>query len=72
VSNTLQVYIKGLQENKLSTVSILNADGVVLKTIYTSSINQSLQLNVASLATGIFTIKIISGDKIMYKQFVKM
>lgn len=70
--STLQIYTKGLQLNKPSTISVISAAGVVMKTIRTNSSNQVVPLDVSSLASGVYTIKVISGDKILYKPFVKL
>jgi len=34
--------------------------------------NSTTQLDVSSLVSGVYTIKIVSGGSIVYKQFVKM
>ncbi len=70
--STLQVYTKGLQLNKPSTISVISASGVVMKTIQSNASNKVAQLDVSSMVSGVYTIKVVSGDKVMYKQFVKL
>ena len=71
-SSVLQISTNGLQLNKPSTLSVISAAGVVMKTIQLNSLNKTLQLDVSSLVSGVYTLKIASGDKVMYKQFVKL
>jgi len=70
--SSLQIYTKGLQQNKPSTISVISASGVVVKTINSSTLKQTVQLDVSSLVRGVYTVKVISGDKVTYKQFVKL
>jgi len=70
-TNIVNIFTKGLQQNKTATISIISVSGIVLKTMQTISSTQT-QLNISTLAKGVYTIKIISGDKILYKQFVKL
>ena len=70
VHNTLHVSING-QQNKTSELYILSASGVVIKNIH--SLNSTeVPLDISSLVNGVYFIKIISGDKVMYKRFVKL
>ena len=69
-TNIVNIFTSGLQQNKPATMSIISISGIVLKTM---KISKSLtQLNVSSLTAGVYTIKIVSADKIMHKQFVKL
>ncbi len=70
-TNIVQVYTKGLQQDKPTTISVISASGVIMKTVQLNSLIQT-QLNISSLAKGVYTIKIVSGDKVMHKQFVKL
>jgi len=70
-TNIVNIYTKGLQQNKQAIISIISASGIVMKTMQTNSSTQT-QINVSTLAKGMYTIKIISGDKVLYKQFVKL
>ena len=69
-TNIANIYVNGLQQNKPATISIISLSGIVLKTMQIS--NAATQLNISSLAGGVYTIKIASGDKVLYKQFVKL
>ena len=70
VRNTLQIFTKGSQ-NKSSTISVISVSGVVLKTIQPTS-NQRMQMDVSSLRPGVYFLKVLCGDKVLYKQFVKL
>ena len=70
--NTLQVYMKGLQPGKQSTISVISASGIIMKTIQSNNSNKVVQLDVASLVSGVYTVKVVSGDKVVYKHFVKL
>ncbi len=69
--NTLQIYTKGLQLNKPSTISVISASGVIMRTMHLN-LKTVVQLDVSSMVSGVYTIKVVSGDKVMYKQFVKL
>lgn len=69
---TLIIYPQGLPQNKQSGISIVSASGVVMKTIQSNSSNRSVQVDVSSLASGLYTIKVTCGDKVMNKQFIKL
>ena len=69
-SNNVNIYTSGLRQNKPATLSIISASGIALKTMLIS--NAATQLDVSSLASGVYMINIVSGDKILYKQFVKL
>lgn len=71
-TNVLNISAYGLQENKKSMISVLSVSGMVLKTIQSNALNKNVKLNVSSLSAGVYFIKVINGDKILYKQFVKM
>ncbi len=71
-SNILQVSTSGLQQNKPSTISIISASGVLMKTIQSNASDKVVQLDVSSMVSGVYTIKVVNGDKVMFKQFVKM
>jgi hypothetical protein len=55
-----------------STISVMSSTGVLLKTIQSNASNKVVQLDVSSLASGVYTIKVINGGKVAYKQFVKL
>ncbi|WP_018616888.1 Ig-like domain-containing protein [Segetibacter koreensis] len=68
--NVLQVTTVLSNQDKPTTISIISASGVVAKTIQTS--NSNVQIDVSSLTEGVYTVKVVSGDKVTYKQFVKL
>jgi len=70
-SNTLSVFIQGTQKDKELKVSILSINGILLKTINSNKSNSVIQVDVSSLMAGTYLVQAVSGDKIVYKQFVK-
>ena len=72
VSSTLNISIHGLQTNVRSTMSVLSVSGAVIKTITPATANKNVQLDISSLSSGVYFIKVINGDKVLYKQFVKL
>ena len=69
VVNTLT--ISGLQTDSKSVISVLSVSGAVIKTIQPGTSNKNVQVDVSSLSGGVYFIKVIKGDKVLYKQFVK-
>jgi hypothetical protein len=70
--STLQIYTKGLQLNKPSTISVMSSTGVLLETIQSNTSDKVVLLDVSSLVSGVYTIKVINGHKVAYKQFAKL
>ena len=68
--STLQISTKGLQLDKPSLISVISSSGVVMKTVRAN--NASQLLDVSFLASGVYTVKVVNGDKILYKRFVKL
>lgn len=71
VHNILNITAEGLEGNKTSILSVLSSSGALIKTMRTI-IRSTQPLDVSSLAKGIYTIRIQSGDKIIYRKFVKL
>ena len=69
-TNIVNIYTSGLQQSKPATLSIISVSGIVLKTIHIN--NAATRLDVSSLISGVYTIKIISGDKVLHNRFVKL
>jgi ELWxxDGT repeat protein len=69
--NILNIYTSGFEQNKNVTISVVSVSGTVLKTIQKTS-NQMMQLDVSSLGSGTYFIKVTSGDKVLTTQFVKL
>jgi hypothetical protein len=72
VAHTLNIYVDELIENNKSAISIISASGVVIKNIQSKTITRITKLNVSWLSAGMYFIKLVNGDKIVYKQFVKL
>jgi hypothetical protein len=70
--NILNISAKGIQDSKKMTISIVSASGVVLKTIQSNGLSRLVQLDVSSLVAGIYSVKVTCGDKVIYRQFVKI
>jgi hypothetical protein len=71
VYRTLQIFTEQFQ-NEQATFSILSASGQVLRTLQTRSSNQPVQLDVSFLASGVYTLQVISGNKVWYDRFIKL
>ena len=71
-TNVINLSTTGLTKDKQATISVISASGVVMKTIQSNSSTKTVQLNLSLLAKGVYTIKLVSGDKVMYKKFVKL
>jgi hypothetical protein len=70
VKGILNVSTTGLHLHKPSTLSVISASGAIVKTVQRVS-SKLIQLDVSSLVSGVYTVRLINGDKILYKQFVK-
>ncbi|WP_018615947.1 Ig-like domain-containing protein [Segetibacter koreensis] len=62
----------GLRVNKPLTIPVISSSGVVMKTIHSNTTNRIIQLKIASLTPGVYTVKLISGNEVMYRQFIKL
>lgn len=71
-SNFLNITTAGLQQNLKTQVSIISISGAVMKTVQSNPSNQIIQLDISSLSPGIYIVKVVGGDKILSKQFVKL
>ncbi len=71
-NSMVNIYTTGLQQDKPATISVISASGVVIKKMRSNSSAKTIQLDVSSLVRGVYTIKFISGDKVLYKQSVKL
>ncbi len=71
-AKTLNISINGLQTNNRSAISVLSVSGAVIKTIQPGALDKNVQLDVSSLTSGVYFIKVTNGDRIFYKQFVKL
>jgi len=71
-TNIVNIYVNGLQQNKPVTISVISVSGIVMKTMQINNSIQTVQLDVSSLVSGVYTVKLTSGDKTTYKQFVKL
>jgi hypothetical protein len=71
-NTTVNILTTGLQPGKPSSISVISSLGGVVKTMQLNTSKQVIQLDVSSLLSGVYTVKIISGEKVMYKQFIKL
>ncbi|MEO7801572.1 MAG: Ig-like domain-containing protein, partial [Ginsengibacter sp.] len=72
VKNILNIYINGRHQDERKTILLLSSSGILLQKLESTSLDKLVQLNVSSIASGIYTVKIISGINVIYKQFVKL
>lgn len=70
--STLNVYTTGLEQKQKIFLSVMSASGVILKTMEASGYSRTINLDVSSLGSGMYMVKIASGNKVMYRQFVKL
>lgn len=69
--NTVQVVCTGLKQNTPATLLLISPSGSVLKSRQFSSQAGILSLDVASLASGIYFIKVMNGDNTVLSRFIK-
>lgn len=69
---TLHINISGLQQDKIVSVSVISAAGGFMQSMSSSGSANAIQLDVSSLVNGVYTIKVVCENKILYKQFVKV
>jgi hypothetical protein len=61
-----------MQLNKKLMISIYSVSGGLIKTIQSSSGNQSVKLNISALGRGTYIIKVLGEDTVLSKRFVKL
>ena len=71
VRYALNMSTDGIMPNKNSSLSLISASGV-LKTIHAKKLNKTIKLDVSFLSPGIYILKIINNNKVVYRQFVKL
>lgn len=71
-SDIININTTGLQRNKPTTISVISASGVIIKTMPANISNQITQLNISSFSKGVYTIKITSSEITLYKKFIKL
>jgi len=69
--NILTVYPKGFELNKRLTITLSAVSGSILKTVHTKS-KQAIQIDLSTLAPGVYFLKMISGRKELFTRFVKL
>ena len=70
--NILNIYPTGLQQNSPAAISVISSSGVIIKTLQLINSSHTLQLNMSTFPAGWYLVKFISGEKITYKQFLKL
>ncbi len=70
-NNILTVYIYGLSMNKDLKISVLSISGIVLKTMQYNSLYKPVQVNVSTLKSGVYILRVTSGNKKVSKEFIK-
>ena len=71
-TSIVNISTTGLPQDQQATISVISATGVVMKMMQIKSLTRTIPLDVSSLLRGEYTVKIISGDKVLYKQFLKL
>ncbi|WP_018617433.1 Ig-like domain-containing protein [Segetibacter koreensis] len=70
--NFLQVSANGLEENRATTISVISASGIEQKVVPLNTSSKVIELNVGSLTSGVYTVKVVNGDNVIYRKFVKL
>lgn len=70
--NILNIYAGGVQKYKRSTISIISSAGVIMKLLQTIDLNHPLTLDVSLLPPGMYTIKFVNANTVIYERFVKL
>ncbi len=70
--NILQLYVEGIKKTTSATVSIFSLSGALMKTVRSNDIGRLQQLDVSSLARGVYIIKVDDGSKVLFSRFVKL
>lgn len=65
----VNIVTAGIEPSQKQTISIISSSGAVMKTFQSSS--KDIPINISSLASGVYIVKLISGDKVMCRQLVK-
>jgi uncharacterized delta-60 repeat protein len=71
-TDMVNIYTTGLQLSEQATITVISALGVVMKTMPVNGSAKVVRLDVLLLVSGVYTIKLMSGDKVLNKQFVKL
>lgn len=72
VAQILNIVTEGFPLNRISTIYVLSSLGTTVKIIQSNALNKNVQLDVSSLRPGTYIIKIVNGENVMYKQFIKL
>jgi hypothetical protein len=70
LNNTLNIYTTGMQKNKPLTMSVISSLGVIVIK-QSTVVTDVIRINVSHLASGVYTLRVISNDKLSYRQFIK-
>lgn len=71
-ADIVNVHLAGLQQNKQATISVISVSGIVLKTVHINASAQTIPINVSSLISGMYLLKVVCGNTVLHKQFVKL
>lgn len=72
VHNLLTISADGFNTGSSATISIVNMLGEVIETRQLKNMNQVIQLDVSSLSPGNYFLRIVAGEKVLNKRFVKL
>lgn len=70
-TNIMNIFTMGFEQNKPLYITVISS-GLVLKMVEVNNISQTVQLDVSSLVSGMYTLKLTCGDKVVSKQFLKL
>ncbi|CAN5586609.1 hypothetical protein BH11BAC3_BH11BAC3_06900 [soil metagenome] len=72
VQNILQVNCKGLTQGEAATILIASNTGIIFKTQSSKNLSQGERIDVSLLPRGAYIVKIITANKILVSQFIKL
>jgi len=71
VHNTLSLSTTGMQKTNDLKILVSSVNGNLVKSFSTTSLKQNVSFDVSSLTNGIYFLKVISGESVFYKEFLK-
>ncbi|CAN5224881.1 hypothetical protein BH20BAC1_BH20BAC1_21630 [soil metagenome] len=70
--NMLTVFTGGITLNNKAIISIVSSSGTVVRTMIPNGQGQKVQLDISTLAKGTYFVKMVNGNTVMIKPFVKL
>jgi len=61
-----------IERNRPSSISIISFSGAVVQTLRSKTTQEIIYVDLSNLTTGVYTVKIDSGNKTYYSKFIKL